>query len=230
MGVNLNGNTMEQIEKDYNTRRPHMIIPEYGRNIQKMVAHAKTVEDRNERNIIAGAIISVMGQLNPHLRDIADFKHKLWDHLFIISDFELDVDSPYPLPDKETIFEKPQKMDYPKEKIKYKHYGKSIENLIEAAIAFEEGDEKNALIKTIANLMKKSYLNFNRESVDDNMIISDLNTLSDNQLKIEDNIQLISTNEVLAMTKKKRTNHSNHKNHKSNSNRPKQNHHKKRRY
>ena len=86
---------MEQIEKDYNTRRPHMIIPEYGRNIQKMVEHAITIEDRDERNKIAAAIISVMGQLNPHLRDIADFKHKLWDHLFIISDYRLDVDSPY---------------------------------------------------------------------------------------------------------------------------------------
>ena len=90
---------MENIEdKDYNTNRPEMVIPEYGRNIQKMVEHAISIENREERNIVAGAIISVMGQLNPHLRDIADFKHKLWDHLFIISDFKLDVDSPYPLP------------------------------------------------------------------------------------------------------------------------------------
>lgn len=94
---------MNTIEKDYNTRRPQMIIPEYGRNIQKMVEHAITVEPREERNKVAQSIINVMGQLNPHLRDIVDFKHKLWDHLFIISDFKLDVDSPYPIPDKETI-------------------------------------------------------------------------------------------------------------------------------
>jgi hypothetical protein len=218
---------MEEIEKDYNTRRPHMIIPEYGRNIQKMVAHAKTIKDRDERNKVAGAIISVMGQLNPHLRDIADFKHKLWDHLFIISDFKLDVDSPYPIPDKETIFEKPEKMDYPKKKMKYKHYGKSIEDLINIAVTFEDGDEKKALIRTIANLMKKSYLTFNRDSVDDSLIISDLKTLSDNKLEIEEGFTLVSTNEVLAMTKKKRTNTNNNRNHKQNN---KKQHYKKRRY
>ena len=220
---------MEQTEKDYNTRRPQMIIPEYGRNIQKMVAHAKTLKDKEERNKIANAIISVMGQLNPHLRDIADFKHKLWDHLFIISNFELDVDSPYPIPDKETIFEKPEKMDYPTKKIKFKHYGKSVEDLINVAITFEEGDEKKALIETIVNLMKKSYLTFNRDSVDDDLIIADLKTLSNNQLNINDSFSLVSTNEVLAMSKKKRSNSSNSK-HQKNNNRPKQNSYKKKRY
>ena len=220
---------MEQTEKDYNTRRPQMIIPAYGRNIQKMVAHAKTLKDKEERNKIANAIISVMGQLNPHLRDIADFKHKLWDHLFIISNFELDVDSPYPIPDKETIFEKPEKMDYPTKKIKFKHYGKSVEDLINVAITFEEGDEKKALIETIVNLMKKSYLTFNRDSVDDDLIIADLKTLSNNQLNINDSFSLVSTNEVLAMSKKKRSNSSNSK-HQKNNNRPKQNSYKKKRY
>ena len=149
---------MQNIEKDYNTRRPKMVIPEYGRNIQKMIDHAMTVENKEERNKIANAIISVMGQLNPHLRDIADFKHKLWDHLFIISDFKLDVDSPYPLPDREAIAKKPEKLAYPENNIKFKHYGKTIENLIEQAILIEEKEEKNALIKIIANLMKKTYL------------------------------------------------------------------------
>ena len=110
---------MEAIEDyDYNTNRPDMIIPEYGRNVQKMVEHAMSIEDRDERNKVANAIISVMGQLQPHLRDIADFKHKLWDHLFVISKFKLDVDSPYPLPDKEVLFEKPERMSYPKTKNK----------------------------------------------------------------------------------------------------------------
>jgi len=220
---------MKQIDKDYNTRRPQMIISEYGRNIQKMVAHAKTLPEKEERNRMANAIISVMGQLNPHFRDIADFKHKLWDHLFIIANFELDVDSPYPVPNKETIFEKPIKMDYPTTKMRFKHYGKSVEDLIKVAITFEEGDEKNALIETIVNLMKKSYLTFNRDSVDDELILSDLKTLSDNRLSINDDFSLVSTNEVLAMAKKKKSVSSNTK-HQKNNNRPKQNNYKKKRY
>ena len=148
---------MEAIEeKDYNTRRTQMAISEYGRNIQKMVEHAIALENREERNKMAHGIISVMGQLNPHLRDIADFKHKLWDHLFIISDFKLDVDSPYPLPNKDVIFEKPQKMDYPATENRFKHYGKSIKDLIDTAVKYEDGDEKNALIQIIVNLMKKT--------------------------------------------------------------------------
>jgi Domain of unknown function (DUF4290) len=218
---------MEQIDKDYNTRRPQMVIPEYGRNIQKMIEHAISTEDRDERNKIAGAIISVMGQLNPHFRDIADFKHKLWDHLFIISDFKLDVDSPYPLPDKEVIFEKPEKMDYPTEKIKYKHYGKAIEDLIKVAVTFEEGDEKKALVETIANLMKKNYLAFNRDSVDDNLIVSDLKDLSNDKLHLDESFQLTGTNEILALVKKKRTNTNNNRNHKQGG---KKQHYKKRRY
>lgn len=218
---------MESIEKDYNTRRPQMIIPEYGRNIQKMVEHALSTEDRAERNKIAGAIISVMGQLQPHFRDIADFKHKLWDHLFIISDFKLDVDSPYPIPDKDTIFEKPKKMEYPSEKIKFKHYGKSIEDLIKVATTVEDDDEKKALTETIANLMKKNYLTFNRDSIDDRLIFSDIKRLSDNKLELDESFQLASTSEILASVKPKKNN--NHKNHKSN-HKHKQNNHKRKRF
>lgn len=198
---------MELQEKDYNTTRPFLIIPEYGRNIQKMIAHAVAIEDKEERNKIAKAIISIMGQLNPHYRDIADFKHKLWDHLFIISDFKLDVDSPYPIPDKETLFEKPEKMAYPKQTIRFKHYGKSVENLIEKAVEKEEGEEKQALVNAIANLMKKAYLTWNKDSVEDAHIFSDLKLLSQGQLKLEDGIQLTSTADLLALTKKKRTNY-----------------------
>ena len=219
---------MENIEdKDYNTNRPEMVIPEYGRNIQKMVEHAISIESREERNIIAGAIISVMGQLNPHLRYIADFKHKLWDHLFIISDFKLDVDSPYPLPDKQVLFEKPEVMAYPKTENKFKHYGKSVKRLIDVAISIEDKDEQKALTGVILNLMKKTYLTFNQNSVDDNQILTDLKIISKNKLSSPEGFQMISTNEVLAMTKKKNT-HSkkNHKNHKNN----KQSNYKKRRY
>lgn len=215
---------MTSVDKDYNTRRPQMIIPEYGRNIQKMVEHAVLIEDKEERNKIAKAIIQVMGQLNPHLRDIADFKHKLWDHLFIISDFKLDVDSPYPIPDRETIMKRPEKMNYPQDKIKFKHYGKSIENMVKTASEMEEGDEKKALVKTIANLMKRSYLTWNRESVDDDLIFSDLRELSEGKLAIDEPFQLSQTNDILAQTKKKRNNNNNH--HKGRN----KNHSKKRRY
>lgn len=218
---------MEAAEKDYNTRRPQMVIPEYGRNIQKMVEHAINTPDREERNKIANAIISVMGQLNPHLRDIADFKHKLWDHLFIISDYKLDVDSPYPLPEKEEIMRKPEKMDYPRTDNRFKHYGKAVVNLINRAIEFPEGDEKEALIGVIANLMKKSYLTFNQDSVDDTQILADLETLSKGQLKVKDPSVIVSTNELLAMNKSKRK--SNNNGHKKQNNKGKQNY-KKRRY
>ena len=217
---------MNSVDKDYNTRRPQMVIPEYGRNIQKMVEHAITIEDRSERNKVAQAIINVMGQLNPHLRDITDFKHKLWDHIFIISDFKLDVDSPYPIPDKESILKKPEKLDYPQSRIKFKHYGKSIEYIIDEAVKMEEGEMKVELIKMIANLMKKSYLTWNRESVDDDLIISDLESLSKGKLKVDDSFQLNQTNDILAQTvKKKRTTN----NHKSNNNN-KKHYQKKRRY
>lgn len=221
---------MEKIEDyDYNTNRPEMVIPEYGRNVQKMVEHAISVEDKEERNIIAHAIISVMGQLQPHLRDIADFKHKLWDHLFIISDFKLDVDSPYPLPDKEVLFEKPEVMAYPKTENKFKHYGKSVITLIDAAIAIEDKDEQKALTGVILNLMKKTYLTFNQSSVEDDQIITDLKTISENKLEAPEGFQMISTNEVLAMTKKKTTHtNKNHKNQKNNNH--KSNNYKKKRY
>ncbi|MCW8896977.1 MAG: DUF4290 domain-containing protein [Flavobacteriales bacterium] len=219
---------MQNIEKDYNTRRPKMVIPEYGRNIQKMIDHAMTVENKEERNKIANAIISVMGQLNPHLRDIADFKHKLWDHLFIISDFKLDVDSPYPLPDREAIAKKPEKLAYPENNIRFKHYGKTIENLIDQAILLEEKEEKNALIRIIANLMKKTYLTFNRDSVNDELIIADLKTLSQGKLQLENSFEFLSTDEILSVDKTKRQ--SNTSRGKKNNNQRSKSNFKKRRY
>lgn len=222
---------MEAVKEfDYNTNRPEMVIPEYGRNVQKMVEHAMSIEDRAERNKVAHAIISVMGQLQPHLRDIADFKHKLWDHLFVISDFKLDVDSPYPMPEKEVLFEKPLRMDYPKTENRYKHYGKSVKDLIDAAVAIEDKAEQSALVGVILNLMKKTYIMFNQDSVDDSQIFSDLKDISKDKLTIPEDFQIVSTNEILSMTKKKRTNSNNQRNHKSNNNKHKQNNYKKRRY
>lgn len=170
---------------EYNTSLPHLIISEYGRNIQKMIDFAKTVKDREERNRVARAIIDVMGQLNPHLRDVTDFKHKLWDHLFIISEFKLDVDSPYPKPTPETFKTKPERVMYPSNDIRYKHYGKTVERIIAKAKEYPEGEERDALVEQIANLMKRSYLNWNRDSVNDEVIINQLDELSKGKLKAD---------------------------------------------
>lgn len=185
---------------DYNTSLPKLVIPEYGRNIQKMIAYAITVENREERNKVAKAIIQVMGQLNPHLRDVTDFKHKLWDHLFIISGFMLDVDSPYPKPTRETFISKPDKVNYPSNDIKFKHYGKNIERIIEKAKALEEGEEKEMLVEIIANHLKKAYLNWNRDSVNDEVILQHLDILSKGGLKLNENVRLSQTQQILART------------------------------
>lgn len=182
---------------EYNTIRPKLTMSEYGRNIQKMVEHALAEPDREQRNKIAQAIISVMGQLNPHLRDITDFNHKLWDHLFIISDFRLDVDSPYPKPSRETLTETPEKINYPSKDIRYLHYGKNIELMIEKAVNMEEGEEKQALIEVVANLMKKFYVNFNRENVSDEIIFEQLQKLSKGKINAE-NIKLSHATELIS--------------------------------
>ncbi len=181
---------------EYNSQRKHMMIPEYGRNVQRMVEFAMSVKNRDERNRVARAIISVMGQLNPHLRDVTDFKHKLWDHLFIISDFKLDVDSPYPIPNAETFQTKPDKVNYPDNKIKYRHYGKILEKIIQKAVEFEKGPEKDALTLAIANSMKKAYLIWNRDSVTDDVIFEQLTELSKGKLKLDTSVVLSQPNEL----------------------------------
>lgn len=169
---------------EYNTDRTHLYMPEYGRIVQSLVERCKTLEDRDERNAMAKAIIDFMGQRNPQLRDEENYKHKLWDHLFIMADFDLDVDSPYPIPPKGERMKKPAKMEYPALQGDFKFYGKSILQLIEKAIALEEGDEKDALIEVIANNMKKSYNIYNKEHVTDDVIFRHLKELSENRLDL----------------------------------------------
>ena len=147
---------IDQLE--YNTEREHLIIPEYGRHIQKMVNHATSLEDRDERNKVAKAIIGVMGNLQPHLRDVPDFQHKLWDQLFIMSDFKLDVDSPYDKPSKELLQARPEPLNYPQNHPKYRFYGNNIKTMIDVARSWDDGELKEALIYTIANHMKKCFL------------------------------------------------------------------------
>lgn len=182
---------------EYNSVRPKLIIPEYGRHIQKMIDHAANLEDRNERNRCAQSIITVMGQLNPHLRDVADFKHKLWDHLFIMSNFQLDVDSPYTKPSIEILQEKPEKVDYPKANVKYRHYGKIIQDLVKKAVDHEEGKEKEHFITILLNLMKRTYLTWNNNSVSDEIIVNDLNAMSQNKLAIPADFQFENTSDIL---------------------------------
>jgi len=177
----------------YNTEKDHLIIPEYGRHVQQMVDYAITVEDKEKRQKVAQAIIEVIGNLNPHLRDVPDFKHKLWDHLFLMSDFKLDVESPYPMPTKETFEEKPKTLEYPQKNIKYRYYGKTIMNMIDAVVGLEEDENRPQLIKALANHMKKSYLNWNKDSVEDQVILNHLEELSNGKLKLQEEQSLTST-------------------------------------
>ena len=161
-----------------------MNIPEYGRNVQRMVNYCLSIEDREQRNKVAKSIIDVMGNLNPHLRDIPDFKHKLWDHLFIMSKFELDVDSPYPIPTQETFEERPDRVPYPEKQSKYRYYGHIVRKMVDYASELEEGDLKEGLKVAIANQMKKSYLMWNKDTVEDMVIFQELAEMSNGELKV----------------------------------------------
>ncbi len=189
---------------EYNSSRDKMVISEYGRNIHKMIDHIKSVKDREKRNQLARATINVMGQLNPHLRDVNDFKHKLWDHLFIMSDFDLDVDSPYPLPSRESFTRKPEPLKYATNNVTFKHYGRHIERIIEKACEIEDGFMKETLVNLIANHLKKSYLTWNRDAVTDEEIAEHLSILSDGKLNLQDDVKLHQTSDILAKNKKKK--------------------------
>ncbi len=180
---------------EYNTERDHLIIPEYGRHVQKMIAHATTIEDKEEQQRCVDAIIAFMGQMNPHLRDVKEFTHKLWDHLHIMSDFSLDIKSPYPKPEIAKLEEKPEPMTYPKNKIRFSYYGNTIPNMIATALKME-GSEREIMTGMIANQMKKSYILFNESSVDNNIIKLHLKQLSNNQLSLADDFEFIRSASV----------------------------------
>jgi len=182
---------------DYNTSRSKLVISEYGRNVQKMVEHAIALEDREQRTRLATLIVNVMAQLNPAIRELHDYKQKLWDHLHIISDFSLDVDSPYPIPDREKLETRPERLHYYSNGIKYRHYGKHIENIIKNVIVLEDGPKKDEYIRLIANQLKKSYLNWNRESVTDEVIAAHLADLSEGKLILGADVELARTHDIL---------------------------------
>jgi hypothetical protein len=183
---------------EYNSERPHLMIPEYGRHLQKLINQAVVIENRDERNKMAKYIIQVMGNLNPHLRDVLDFQHKLWDQLFVMSDFKLDVDSPYPILSREVLQLKPDRLDYPQNYPKYRFYGNNIKYMIDVANKWDDGELKSALIKVIANHMKKSYLSWNKDTVKDDVIFEHLYELSDGKINlIESSEELINTSDLL---------------------------------
>ena len=181
---------------DYNSNRKKLPLPEYGRNIQNMVDHIMTIEDREERNLAAQTIIDIMGNLYPYLRDINDFKHKLWDHLAIMAGFNLDIDYPYDPPKPETFQEPPKKVPYSSNHIKLRYYGKTIEEMVEKAAEYESGEEKEVLIKLLANHMKKSYLTWNKDAVDDEKIYKERRLISKGRIKRE-GLELAETRHIL---------------------------------
>ena len=191
---------------EYNNVREDLIIPEYGRHIQKMINYASTRETKEERNKLANAIISVMGNLQPHLRDVADFQHKLWDQLFIMSDFKLDADSPFEKPSKEILNSKPEPLSYPQNFPKYRFYGNNIKIMIDEAVKWDSGEMKDALVLTIANHMKKCFLNWNKDSVEDQVIFDHLYELSETKIDIRDSKEELLDSALLLRSRKKFSN------------------------
>ena len=168
----------------YNTQQRRLPLPEYGRSVQNMVDHALTIEDRAERQRCANTIVNIMGGIFPHLRDVADFKQKLWDHLAIMADFKLDIDYPVEIVKKESLEIKPQRIPYSQHDIRFRHYGRFVQDMIKLAVDYQEGEERNQLIRMIANHMKRDYLNWNKDGVEDQKILDDLCELSGGKIKL----------------------------------------------
>lgn len=181
----------------YNTEREKLIISEYGRNIQIMIKHLLEIEDREKRTEAAHFIVSVMAQMHPQVKESNDYIHKLWDHLYIISDYKLDVDSPFAPPQQGIIVSKPEHIGYPKHDIKQGHYGNYIKEFLNKIKEIEEGPKKEALLLAVANQMKRDYLHWNRETVNDQLILDDLHRISENELMLTADAKLTSTNEIL---------------------------------
>ncbi len=204
---------------EYNTEREHLIIPEYGRHMQKMINYAKAQETKEERNKLAKAIIAVMGNMQPHLRDVPDFQHKLWDQLFIMSKFELDADSPFEKPSKELLEERPVPLAYPQNFPKYRFYGNNIKTMIDVANTWEEGEMKEALTYTIANHMKKCFLNWNKDTVEDAVIFEHLYELSNGKINLKNSEEdLTDSASLMKSNSKKKYSNNNSKNKKKNNN------------
>lgn len=190
------------IRMEYNTQRNKLKITDYGRNVCKLIEFAKTIEDREKRNQVANIIVNVMSQVNPNAKDNADYKHKLWDHLMILSNYELDVDCPYEIDKEATVQFTPKPLKYKNHKIKYRHYGKFMEDMINKTIDYPEGEEKEYLTELIAHHLKKSYLTWNRDTVNDELIYEQLNELSNGKLKLGEDFEFLQTKDYLEQSVK----------------------------
>lgn len=188
----------------YNTHRVKLIIPEYGRHVQKMIDFAVSIQDREERNRVAQSIIAVMGNLQPHLRDVPEFQHKLWDQLLIMSNFKLDVDAPFVTLTQEKLSERPEPLGYPQNHPKYRFYGNTIKRMIDVACEWEEGELKRALVFNIANHMKKSYLSWNKDVVEDKVIFTHLFELSEGRIDLIESDEDLSDSSELMRSKRKK--------------------------
>lgn len=170
---------------EYNSTRNDLIIREYGRHIQKMIEYLKTIPDREQRQRNAYAVIELMGMLNPHLKNVEDYRHKLWDHLYLIADFDLDVDSPYPVPTREALKARPDRLPYPKRHPRHRHLGRNIEVIIDKALHEENPEKKSGFTQCIGHYMKLCYNNWHKENVHDDMVRNELAELTGNQLMYE---------------------------------------------
>lgn len=186
---------------EYNTTRDSMKISEYGRNIQNMIMYITTLTDREQRNRMTATLVNILAIMNPDMRDQVDIKHKLYDHVHLMSDFRLDIDSPYPVPPRPEEAPAPARVPYTQENIKLRPYGKYMQRMIEKAVEYQDGEEKDELVKTIANNLKKMYLNWNRDSVNDELIHEHLSLLSGKKLKLREDDRLHSTTDILKANK-----------------------------
>ncbi len=210
---------------EYNTEREKIVISEYGRNIQVMIRHLMDIEDRKQRTEAAYFIVNVMAQMNPQVKESNDYMHKLWDHLHIIAKYELDVDGPYPKPTPEMQKKKPEHVGYQKNNIRYGHYGQYIYDVVKKVKEMEDGPKKQAILINIANQMKRDYLNWNRDTVNDLLILDDLYKISGEEITLPMETKLIPTNEILNKSQnqqqqqnQKKKNGSNNNNNKKNNN------------
>ncbi|MBE5034658.1 DUF4290 domain-containing protein [Gallalistipes aquisgranensis] len=174
------------MEKNYNYERKKLLLPEYGRHIHEMIDYLSTIEDRDLRNRQARAVIAVMANINPMLRDSTDFNHKLWDHIFIMSDFKLDVDSPYPIPTSQQLYPTPEKLAYPSKKIARKHYGKNVQRMIRSLEEMQGRADIEEAVGNIARYMRTKSYEYNQEHPNNEVIIKDIKSMSENGIDVDE--------------------------------------------
>ena len=182
---------------EYNTQRPPLKIADYGRNVVKMIDYAKQLENRDERTRMANIIIDVMAHLNPKIKERTDYRHILWDHLMMMANYDLDVDCPYPINREETENFHPHPIKYSDKNIRYPHYGRALEDMVKAVAEMPESEERTLLTIQIAHTMKRQYLQWNRDTVDDQLIIEQLLELSDGRLRLPEGFQFHDSKELI---------------------------------